>query len=96
MTEPIKTAMITTTALVLLTGISAVALAFIKQKQYPPFKAKQLPAVAVSLVAACFWLLGTLQALSVFDLTNPAWANCNFWTIWSQLTFGKINLIFKA
>lgn len=82
LSDPVKTAMISLTTFILTTGVVALSFAFYHQKEYPPFKAKQLPAVAVSLVAACFWMLGTLQSLAVFDLTNPVWAVCPFWEIW--------------
>lgn len=77
-----KVAMIVTTVVVQFGGICAVALAFWKRKEYPPFKAKQLPAVALSLLAACFWSIGNLHSLSILDMTNPVWANCILWILW--------------
>lgn len=82
LSDPVKLSIISITGIVLFTGISAVSLAFYNQKKYPPFKAKQLPAVALSLLSSCFWLLGTLQSLAVFNLTTPVWSNCAFWEIW--------------
>lgn len=82
LTDQNKIGMITFTGVILISGISAVSLAYYRQKQYPPFKAKQLPAVALSLIAACFWSIGNLQSHSVFDLTNRVWAVCDFWLIW--------------
>lgn len=77
-----KNAMISITCLILVAGASAVILTVTRQNQYPPFKAKQLPAITVSLVAACFWMFGAMQTLEIFDLTSPVWSNCAIWAIW--------------
>ncbi|KAJ3303982.1 hypothetical protein HDV03_003220 [Kappamyces sp. JEL0829] len=83
--------MISLTVILLVMETGAVITAFVKKLAYPPFKAslaKQLEALAVSLLASWSWDFSNLQSLGIVDLTAPFWSSCIWWVVWAQLVLG--------
>lgn len=60
------------------------------RKRFPPFAAKQLEPICLSLIAATFWCTGRIYGLGLFGY-NGIFRYCHFWMFVWQCTFG-VNL----
>ncbi|KAJ3370039.1 hypothetical protein HDU91_006700 [Kappamyces sp. JEL0680] len=75
------------TAVIFLSNFLGLGIAAVNHHSFPPFRAKQLIPLAVSLIASCFFVGASFQFI-VADISLPFWSNCAFWLILSQVTFG--------
>jgi len=69
----------------LLFDIVATIFVFIN-REYSPFKAKQVPVIVVKCIAGVLWYPGLLQALKFS--TEGAFSICILWSIWSNVVLG--------
>ncbi|KAI8914471.1 hypothetical protein EDD86DRAFT_87424 [Gorgonomyces haynaldii] len=65
-------------------ALSCAAFALVwRNRDYAPFKSKQLPLLTIGLVAGFFWSVGTMEGVGILTLDG-----CVFWTVFLQYCFG--------
>ncbi|KAI9228373.1 MAG: hypothetical protein DHS80DRAFT_23369 [Piptocephalis tieghemiana] len=72
-------------------GFVAVAYA-LKNRHYPPLKAKRLPLLSLSLVASMLWWVGYLHSSNFFPYEG-IWQLCGFWSVWVHFVLGIMLLL---
>jgi hypothetical protein len=89
-TNPYQVPFLVSFLVLTLSGLFLCSLAVLNKKTYPPFAAKQLLPLCLTLAASVFWIGGRLQILGMFGF-DGIFSECQIWKYFCQCTIG-VNL----